>query len=289
MQSRHKGVICIIISAFFFALMSLFVALAGDLPTMQKSFFRNAIAFLAAAVVLITQRPCLNITKQGYRDLLLRSLFGTIGILCNFYAVDHMLLADANILNKLSPFFAILMAALILGEKIHPFQLSATVGAFAGALLVIKPTNLVLALPALVGVLGGLCAGIAYTMVRVCGKQGIPGPFIVFFFSGFSCVVLIPFLLFDFCPMSIAQTISLLAAGCSAAIAQFAVTAAYTYAPARETAIFDYSQILFAALFGFIAFGQIPDILSWLGFGIILASAIANFVFNNYRANRSCV
>ena len=287
MDSRHKGVVCIIISAFFFALMSLFVALAGDLPTMQKSFFRNAIAFLAAAFVLVRQRPHLNLTSQGYRDLILRSLFGTIGILCNFYAVDHMLLADANILNKLAPFFAILMGALILHEKIHPLQLSAVVGAFAGALLVIKPTNLVLALPAFVGVLGGLCAGIAYTMVRVCGKQGIPGPFIVFFFSGFSCVVLVPFLIFNFCPMSMSQTMSLLAAGLSAAIAQFAVTTAYTYAPARETAIFDYSQIIFAALFGFIAFGQVPDMLSWLGFGVILASALANFMFNNYQANRS--
>ena len=287
MDSRHKGVVCIIISAFFFALMSLFVALAGDLPTMQKSFFRNAIAFLAAAFVLVRQRPHLNLASQGYRDLILRSLFGTIGILCNFYAVDHMLLADANILNKLAPFFAILMGALILHEKIHPLQLSAVVGAFAGALLVIKPTNLVLALPAFVGVLGGLCAGIAYTMVRACGKQGIPGPFIVFFFSGFSCVVLVPFLIFNFCPMSMGQTMSLLAAGLSAAIAQFAVTTAYTYAPARETAIFDYSQIIFAALFGFIAFGQVPDMLSWLGFGVILASALANFMFNNHQANRS--
>ena len=280
MKQKYKGIICIVISAFFFALMSLFVKLSGDLPVFQKSFFRNLVAVVFAAIVLIRERPKVKLNKGDWGGLILRSFFGTVGVLCNFYAVDHLLLADASILNKLSPFFAILMGALILKEKIKPFQLSMVVFAFCGALLVIKPGSGLVAAPALIGLFGGFAAGTAYTMVRFLGKRGVPGPFIVFFFSAFSCVVLGPVMLIDMAPMSMKQLGFLLLAGLSAAIAQFAVTAAYCYAPAREISVFDYSQIIFSAVFGFFIFSQIPDILSFLGYGAIMITAIANFLYN---------
>ena len=88
--------------------------------------------------------------------------------------------------------------------------------------------------PSLIGLCGGLCAGIAYTMVRVLGQRGQKGVSVVLFFSGFSCLVTLPFLLFDYHPMSFLQFGSLMLAGLAAAGGQFTITAAYTYAPARE-------------------------------------------------------
>ena len=76
--------------------------------------------------------------------------------------------------------------------------------------------------------------------------------------------------------MTPAQTVILLLAGLSAAGGQFAITAAYCYAPAREISVYDYSQIIFAAVLGFAAFGQVPDVWSWLGYGIICGMAILN-------------
>lgn len=281
MKQKYKGILCIILSAFFFALMNLFVRLSGELPVFQKSFFRNLVALFFAAMILFRSRLSIHLDKGSIIGLLLRSVFGTIGVLCNFYAVDHLLLADASILNKLSPFFAVLMGTFILKEKLKPFQLGAVLFAFAGALLVIKPGAGVLASPALIGLLGGCAAGTAYTMVRFLGKRGVPGPFIVFFFSAFSCIVLAPAMLLNFTPMTPKQLLFLFLAGLSAAIAQFAVTSAYCYAPAREISVFDYSQIIFSALLGFFIFHQIPDCLSWIGYGIIFITAIANFLFNN--------
>lgn len=281
MKQRYKGIICIIISAFFFAMMSLFVKLSGDLPVFQKSFFRNLVAMIFAAIVLLRSRPKITLDKGDWTGLLLRSFFGTVGVLCNFYAVDHLLLADASILNKLSPFFAVLMGALILGEKLKPFQLGAVICAFCGALLVIKPGSGLVTVPALVGLLGGCAAGTAYTMVRLLGKRGVPGPFIVFFFSAFSCITIGPVMLMDYAPMTGKQLLFLLLAGLSAAAAQFAVTSAYCYAPAREISVFDYSQIIFSALLGFFIFHQLPDVLSWVGYLIILITAIGNFLYNN--------
>lgn len=284
MNQKYKGIFCIISAAFFFALMSLFVRLSGDLPVFQKSFFRNLVAVVFAFFILKKDKSKVSLNKGDWIGLLLRSIFGTIGVLFNFYAVDHLLLADATILNKLSPFFAVLMATFILKEKLKPFQFMTIIIAFCGALLVIKPGSGILATPAIIGLLGGFAAGVAYTFVRLLGKRGVPGPFIVFFFSAFSCITIGPLMLFDFEPMTITQITYLLLAGLSAAFAQFSITAAYCYAPAREISVFDYSQIIFSALFGFLIFNQIPDLYSWIGYAIILLTAIANFLYNNHIA-----
>ena len=147
-------------SAFCFALMNVCVRMAGDLPSIQKSFFRNLIAFLIAAVTLWKQHAWYSGRHGNMKYLLLRSACGTIGILCNFYAVDHLVLADASMLNKMSPFFAILFSVLILNEKVKPAQALIVLGAFGGSLFVIKPTGLNMEIfPALVGFTGGVGAG----------------------------------------------------------------------------------------------------------------------------------
>ncbi len=285
MTQKNKGVCCILLSSFSFALMNLFVRLSGDLPSIQKSFFRNFVAMLFALFILLRARPEIKLDLQSKKYLLLRSICGTVGILCNFYAVDHLVLADASMLNKMSPFFAILFGILILKEKINLFQGLSVVAAFTGALFVIKPSPQNLAcFPALIGLLGGLTAGMAYTYVRALGTRGVKGPFIVFFFSAFSCLCTLPYLIFNYHPMSASQFGILLLAGLAAAGGQFTITAAYTYAPAREISVYDYSQILFSAILGYFVFGQVSDIYSWIGYCIITSTAIIMFIRNNKTA-----
>ena len=120
-------------------------------------------------------------------------------------------------------------------------------------------------------------------MVRKLGSLGVKGPFVVFFFSGFSCITTLPFLIINFEPMTWVQLLMLLGAGLAAAGGQFSITAAYYYAPAREISVYDYSQIIFSALLGFILFDQIPDALSFLGYVIIIGVAIVMFWYNNRK------
>ena len=134
-ENYIKGMLMIILSAFCFACMNVCVRLSGDLPSVQKSFFRNLVAAAFAAVLIYKNHIRLNIEKTYWPPLLLRCIFGTLGILCNFYAVDHLLVADASILNKLSPFFAILFSFLILKERITPVQAACVLLAFGGACL----------------------------------------------------------------------------------------------------------------------------------------------------------
>lgn len=279
MKDKQKGMLSIMAAAFFFAAMNVFVKLSGDLPAPQKSFFRNLIAMIFAFMILMRSGEKLSYRKKDLPMLLMRSIFGTIGILCNFYAVDHLLVSDASMLNKLSPFFVIIFSALFLKEKANIVQKISVVIAFIGALFVIKPSMDVFRnINSLIGVMGGLGAGIAYTCVRQLGKQGVKGARVVFFFSSFSCLVLVPYLLVDYHPMTMQQLLCLIGAGLMAAGGQFSITAAYNFAPAKEISVFDYTQVVFAAILGFFFLGQIPDLYSVIGYVIIIGVAVWSFL-----------
>ena len=139
----------------------------------------------------------------------------------------------------------------------------------------------------LIGFVGGKGAGAAYTAVRHLGQRGEKGAFIVFFFSMFSCLVTLPYLIFQYHPMEAWQLGYLLLAGLAASGGQFSITAAYCYAPSKEISVYDYSQVIFSALLGFILFQQIPDGYSILGYVLICATAIIMFLYNNRKVAHS--
>ena len=275
--NRTKGILFILSAAFFFSLMTVFVRLSGDVPTMQKAFFRNIVAAFLAAFILMRSGEKFYIPRTSLLDMFLRCSIGTMGILCNFWAVDHMRIADANILNKLSPFFAILMSIFILKERPNRVEWLSVLLAFIGAAFVAKPGAGIASFPALVAILGGFTAGTAYTYVRKLGLSGVKGPVIVFSFSVFSTLILLPNILLNYHPMSVKQFVFLVLAGCSAAIAQLSVTAAYQNAPARDISVFDYSQVVYAAMFGFLLWGEIPDAWSFLGYAIFIGTAFGKW------------
>lgn len=269
-----KGVFYIIVSAFFYSLMSLFVRLAGELPTFQKAFFRNVIAALAGLMLLI-RSGSFKMQKGSLPALLGRSIAGTVGIICNFYAIDHIPISDASILNKLAPFFSVAFSVFLLKEKASWKDWLFVGLAFTGALFVVKPTAGLASLPAVIGAVGGLGAGLAYTYVRLLGKKGERTAYVVFFFSLFSCITMLPMVILQYQSMEPMQVVWLLLAGLAASGAQFSVTAAYKYAPAKEISVYDYSQVLFTAVWGMLFLGQFPnDVWVILGYVIIIGAAV---------------
>lgn len=280
--NRTKGILYIICAALCFAGMSTFVRLSGDLPVFEKAFFRNFVAVFLAFFTIRRSHTPMYIGRKNLPYVLLRAMFGTIGLVANFYAIDRLNLADANMLNKLSPFFAIIFSYFLLKEKVRPIQALAVCGAFTGALLIIKPTGENLQLfPALIGLMGGTCAGAAYTFLRKATQGGAQGPMVVLFFSTFSCLAVLPLVIRNFVMPTVDQLLMLLLCGACGAGGQFSITAAYTYAPAKEISVYDYSQVIFSAIIGFFLFDQLPDHWSILGYVLIISMAILNFVYNN--------
>ena len=303
MNDRAKGIAAITASAFGFALMAACVRLADDygspISSFQKSFFRNVVALAIAFAVFIRRglspskgglspfKPSLCGSSKGGLSpvfgglspkaaglLILRSLLGTCGIFANFYALGLVPIADGQTLNKTAPFFTVVFAWLFLGEKASLRQVGTLALAFAGVVFVAKPGFAGdAAFPLAMGLLGGACAGGAYACVRALRRHAVEPAFIVVFFSAFSCLASVPFMLARFDPMSASQVAILFGAGAGAAIGQFGITLAYGYAAPRDIAVYDYSNILFTAAFGLLLFGQVPDVWSVLGFALILAAA----------------
>lgn len=279
-QDKHRkiskkslAILLVICDSFFFSLMALFVRLSGGLPTVQKAFFRNAVAGAVSLALLARTPEKFKIKKGSLPGLIARAAFGGSGLVCNFWAIDHIGLADANMMNKMSPFFAIVFSIFVLGEVPTRFDIVTVIAAFIGAAFVVKPTAGIASLPALVGLLGGMGAGIAYTFVRKLGRQGERRLVIVAFFSCSTSLACLPFMAASFHPMTFAQTACLVGAGIVATFAQFAVTSAYQLAPAKEISVFDYAQVLFASIWGILFFHELPDVWSFIGYVIIIGTA----------------
>ena len=271
-----------LVSAASFAVMGAFVKAAADVPLVEKVVVRNLISlFIAGVVAWRAGRPFLGRRKnQGF--LLLRSLLGVAGVVCYFYGIDHLILADAAMLSKLSPFFVAVFALFFLGERPPKAVLFAMMVAFAGVLLVIKPRFDLSILPALIGLSSSVFAGGAYTVVRSLRSKETPET-IVFYFSLVTVVVLTPFAVLNFHFPTGRETLLLIGIGVGAAIGQFGLTLAYRYAPAAGVSIYSHTVIIFSVLLGLAFWAEVPDLLSFVGGVLIIAGGALAFAAERPR------
>ncbi|MCA1022625.1 DMT family transporter [Halobacillus litoralis] len=283
MTNRNKGIVLLLISAFGFSMMAALVKLSGDVPTVQKTLFRNLVSAIIAFGFVRYNKERLFGKKENQKLLLSRSALGTIGMVLYFYAIDNLVLSDADMLNKLSPFLLIIFSAIFLKERTRPYQIAAILAAFAGTLLIIKPAFSLEFIAYAAGLFSAVFAAGAYTLLRVLGDKE-KFYTIVFYFSFFTTVSLLPFTIAFYEPMSAKQWVYLLGAGAFATLGQFGLTIAYKFAPAREISIFFYSTVVYSALISILLFGQIPDLLSVAGYLTIFGASLYMFLKNNKEA-----
>ena len=287
MLRRNRGMFLILLSVFFFALEGLFIQLAGDVPPMHKIFYSYVVPFFVCLGALMRAGENLRPPKGAPGLLMLRVIFGILGTVCYIYALAHLVMADAVMLNKMSPFFAILLSFLFLRERIRMVPALAVVAAFLGSMLVIRPSGANLNLGAsLTGLLSGVACGVVYTVVRKLGVLKVPSSVTVFYFAAGSLLLSLPFLLLQPYSVSGIQLLWMLLTGVVVSVGQFAMTQAYRYQPAGEISIFDYFQIVFSAILGFLVFRQRPDWMSLAGYLVVIGAAAGMFVYNN-RMNKA--
>lgn len=273
MSNKTKGIIAIVVASFGFALMSIFVKLSGDLPVVQKVLFRNGVSMIVAFIMVTVHKERYFGSKENQKLLLIRSAFGTIGMLLYFYSITQIVTSDANALNKLSSFFLILFSFIFLKEKARPKQIIAIAIAFLGSLFIIQPSLEFDFLPYLTSILAAIAAGAAYTVLRALGQKEKYYT-IVLYFSTFSFIVLLPFVIMNYQPMSGTQIVYLLLTGLAATIGQFGTTMAYKFAPAKEISIYNYTNVVFVTLLAIPFLGELPNYLSVIGYAIIFTASI---------------
>ncbi len=255
--------------------MAATVKFLGDMPVVEKIFFRNLVG--VGSVFYILKKKGRPFKGKNMKFILLRSFTGLLGIASYFYALSKIHLSDAVILNKMSPFFVVIFAALFLSEKIKKPQFIALILAIVGAAFVIKPRFDSSVIPSLIALSSSLFAGISYTIIRHLKGSDYPET-IVFYFASFSALAMIPFMLAgQFVMPSPIEWVALLLLGVFATTAQLLMTNAYHYAPAGELSIYTYANIIFSTLIGLVIWAEIPDFLSITGGTLIIIAGIVNY------------
>ena len=128
------------LSCFFFAISSLFVKLLGEIPPQEVVFFRCLVQFVFLLPPLIYARVPIFGDVQHLPCLFIRALAGTFALCCQFYAFQHLPLADATVIVFSSPIFTGILAYFILGESWGMFNFLGTTLCFIGIILIARPT-----------------------------------------------------------------------------------------------------------------------------------------------------
>lgn len=278
---ERSGVVHMVHAALWFAVMSTLVKLASErLPTMQIVFARGVVTLGLAAASLVHARKSPFGGRSGL--LFLRGLIGSCALVCFYVAVVHLPLAEATVVHQTAPLWTALLAAWLLHERLRPRIVVALLGAFAGVLMIARPSWLFGGGPAaplpwefaFVALLGAMLSAIAYVTVRRLGRTEDP-LVVVFWFPLVTVPMTAPFALPQWTWPTWQEWLLLLGIGASTQIAQVELTRGLAKEAAGRATAVGYLQVAFATLFGAVVFGALPDAWSWAGMATIVVSLAA--------------
>lgn len=274
------GMRYMVAGAFFFSLMSLGVKVAGQrVPSQQIVLVRGTLNFLFTWWMLRRAR----VAVMGARPvaLLLRGLFGFVALSCFYYALIHLPLADATVLQYTNPVWTALLAGWVLGERMRPWESALVLASLSGVVLIARPSFLFghgaarLDLLAVgVALFGAMCSASAYVTVRKLGRTEDPLR-IVFWFTLVTVPASIPGVFLDAVWPTAWEWAVLVATAAAAQAGQVYLTRGLQLEPAGRATAVGYLQVVFAALWGVIFFAELPTLWTWLGGLVILASTLA--------------
>jgi len=268
-----RGALLMLASGLLFATMgALIKSVSVSLPNEMVVFFRSLIGLFALTPWLMHHGPRYFAThKLGAH--LLRALTGLAAMYCFFYALGHLPLAEAVLLNYSAPLFIPLAALLWAGEGFSR-KLWWPIGiGFVGIALILKPGLELFTPVALIGVASGVLSALAMAGIRRLTSTE-PATRIVFYFSLTATLVSSVPLLWRWQMPDPALWVKLIAIGALATSAQLLMTRAYAHAPAAQVGPFSYGIVVFAGLFGWALWGELPDLLSLTGVLLVAGAGI---------------
>lgn len=265
-----------IVASTSFALMGLTVRMSGgSIPIFEQLLSRNF--FIAILSFILLKRAGLSILpeKANVKDLVFRCLFGFMGTVAVFYANRNLLLADAQLLQKLSPFLVAFFAWVLSKERVSRRTMIGMLLAFTGALFVIGPSGNFANFATFVGLSSAVFSALAYSFIhKLAGRE--PGLRIIFIFSLFSLFATVPLALPTLIMPTLKDIGMLFLIGTFASGGQYFVTNAYQLAPAAQVAIFDYTGLILSPLLGFLFLSELPKWPTFVGaFFIILGAWVS--------------
>ncbi|WP_169054885.1 DMT family transporter [Azospirillum sp. TSA2s] len=270
-----QAVLLMIVTAIVIPLLNATVKyLGGRYPVAELQWLRYAGHFLFMMVVFLpryrwalfrTRRPDLQAA---------RSVLFCASSLIMFYALEHTPLATATAIGFTAPLMVTALAPLLLRENVGPVRLCAVVVGFVGALIVVRPGYSPLHWSAALIFLSAMTSALTQILSRKLSGQdpsATSSTYMVLLGFALSSIP-VPFVWVP--PADLRDAILFLALGTLGGFGHYCLVRAFEVAPAPFVAPFIYLQIFGAAALGWLAFGQLPDLWTWVGSAVIIASGI---------------
>lgn len=258
-------------SAFAFSLMSVAVKFASaSLPSTMIVFFRNAVALLLL-VPWAARGGRAAIATHRFTGHLLRGLAGLAGMICFFFAIAHLRLADAVLLNYSFPLFMPLAERFWLRERTPAGTWPRLLIGFAGVIIILKPGSDLFSRFAVLGLLSGLFVAVAQVGIRRLTHTE-PISRIVFYFALIATSVSAVWLPFTWVGPSVTGWLALAAIGSFATAGQFALTRSYYFAPPTVVGPLIYFTVVFSVLLDWGIWRILPDALFGIGAALVAAA-----------------
>ncbi|MBT5131407.1 MAG: DMT family transporter [Rhodospirillaceae bacterium] len=274
LPDNTRGALWIILGCVMFSAMTTVVKLlGGSFDSFQLAFFRALFGLFA--VMPFFFRFGLGVVRTRRLGLqLIRAVCGACAMLCGFYAITHLPLADAVFISYARALFIIPLAVLFLGEVVRLRRWTATAVGFVGVIIMLRPGGEIE--PAtLVAVLGAFLVATVTIMIKKLSTTESPESMLFYFGAVSSVVALGPALLVWRTP-TLAELSFLMAIGALGAAGQYCIIRAYRIGEATALLPFDYTRLLFAGAIGFLLFAEIPD--NWTVTGAIIVVAATLYI-----------
>ncbi len=273
------------VAAFGFALMVAMIKLAGErLPVSQILFIRQLGMTMILVPVLVKSFPgVLKTTKLPLQFA--RILLALVAMLCGFTAIINMPLADATAIAFAKSFFVTIFAVLILKETAGLYRWSAVVVGFLGVLVMLRPGTEGFSIYGLMAVTGAASAGLVMVIIRLLSRSDSPNTILAYQAIGVGLIMAIPAWL-QWVPPTAFEWGLLIAIGIVSFFAQKANIYAFSYGEASLLASLDYVRLIYATLFGWLLFSELPGLSTWIGAGIIVVASIYMVQYESRRKHR---
>jgi drug/metabolite transporter (DMT)-like permease len=277
-SGSFRAAVYMSLGALFLSFVAVFVKLIppqSGIPTMQKLFMRGSVATIAVAAVMLARGVSFRPGSTGLLGA--RAIFGMTAMFTYFLAVEGIPLAEAVTINKLSPFFVLIMSLVFLGERLSRLQLLAIALGFTGVVVILQPGRVPITLPALMALISAVFSGAAYTTLRALRRTD--GPLVVvFWFSAAISLVFLPPTLLDGVMPGFRDFAYLLGIGICGAAGQLFMTQAYRCAPGGEVAVYGYLSVVFSMAWQVFFFDSIPTAAVFAGGALVLFGGWLNYM-----------
>ena len=269
-----RAIALICFAAFSFVVMNTMVRYLGRTGTpVPEIIWARYISHLLLIMAFFPRRITTLLVSKRKVMQVFRSVLVLLATVCMFFAVREMPLADAVALSFSAPLFAVGLSVLILRERVGRRRWGAVAVGFVGMLIIIRPGEGTLQWAALLPIAMAFLYATYQIVTRMI--RGAADPLNALFYTALVGAAVSSLVVpFFWRTPDLIDALMLVGTGFFGGIGHYAVILAYERAEVSVVAPFAYTELIWATILGFMVFGDIPDLWTYVGAGIIVASGL---------------